>query len=202
MAAANGWTTKSSLSADDRFVTFHSDANNLVGGDINDSTDVFVHDCQNGQTRRVSLASGGSQATIGAYWSAISADGQVVVFQSDSTNLVSDDTNERKDIFVQDWGIQEATPVQADFSASPLSGVDTLTVTFTHHISGEFTTSLWFFGDGETSLQPSPTHTYSTPGVYNVTLFASGPGGTDILTRNAYIVVRGARSRYLPIVIR
>jgi PKD repeat protein len=92
--------------------------------------------------------------------------------------------------------------VQADFSASPLTGMDTLTVSFTNQISGDYTTSLWFFGDGETSLQPSPTHTYTAPGVYNVMLFASGPGGTDTLTRPAYIVVHGAYSHYLPLVIK
>jgi PKD repeat protein len=80
-------------------------------------------------------------------------------------------------------------PVRAGFTASPISGAAPLTVTFTNTSTGSYTTSLWSFGDGITSVLTSPTHTYSLPGVYTTTLTVSGPGGTDTLMRTNYITV-------------
>src|SRR5438093_4861509 len=51
----------SALSADGRFVAFDSAATDLVAGDTNGVSDVFVHDRQTGTTERVSVASGGAQ---------------------------------------------------------------------------------------------------------------------------------------------
>jgi len=81
------------------------------------------------------------------------------------------------------------TPVEAAFTAAPTSGFAPLTVTFTNTSSGDYTTSLWEFGDGLTSTLESPTHTYTTIGTHGVTLTVSGPGGTDTLTRTDYITV-------------
>ena len=90
------------ISADGRWVAFNSDTDNLVTGDTNSATDVFVHDRHTGTTTRVSLASGGTQAN-GASWSrAISANGQWVAFVSDADNLVAGDTNDARDVFVHD----------------------------------------------------------------------------------------------------
>ena len=49
------------ISADGRFVAFYSEATNLVPGDTNGASDVFVRDRQTGTTRRVSVSSGGAQ---------------------------------------------------------------------------------------------------------------------------------------------
>jgi len=38
---------------------------------------------------------------------------------------------------------------------------------------------MWDFGDGSTSTAMNPTYSYTTPGVYRVTLTVTGPGGTD-----------------------
>jgi Tol biopolymer transport system component len=205
----NGLSEHPTISADGRFVAFKSDASNLVSADTNLISDVFVHNRQSGQTRLASLVTNRTQGNGNSDWPAISADGLHLTFESAASNLVSDDTNGFKDIFFQEWGTQEPTNVHADFNASPLYGVNSLTVTFTNHttcggrdVACNVSTNLWFFGDGETSLQLSPTHTYTAPGVYNVTLFASGPGGTDSLTRNAYVVVRGQLSHYIPLVTR
>ncbi len=80
-------------------------------------------------------------------------------------------------------------PARADFVASPSSGVAPVTVTFTNTSTGDYVTSLWNFGDGIISALTNPTHVYSIPGVYTVTLTVSGPGGTDTLTRTNYITV-------------
>src|SRR5205809_5350390 len=90
------------LSADGRFVAFVSFATNLVAGDTNGATDVFVHDRQTDTTERVSVASGGTQSNDASLGSALSADGRFVAFQSDATNLVAGDTNGATDVFVYD----------------------------------------------------------------------------------------------------
>ncbi len=82
------------ISADGRFVSFHSDAENLVDHDMNDSRDVFVHDRLTGTTEIVSILPDGTQGTnTGSATdgdsrnSKISADGRFIVFHSDSTEF-------------------------------------------------------------------------------------------------------------------
>jgi len=77
----------------------------------------------------------------------------------------------------------------ADFSAAPDSGAAPLTVTFSNATAGAVTSYLWDFGDGITSAITNPTHVYTEAGLYTVSLAATGPGGTDVLTRSAYIQV-------------
>ena len=89
------------ISADGRFVAFDSEATNLVPGDTNDASDVFVRDRQTGTTRRVSVSSGGAQGNGASFDPAISADGRFVAFNSDATNLVPGDTNGAADVFVR-----------------------------------------------------------------------------------------------------
>src|SRR5437660_8907258 len=98
----------SALSADGRFVAFDSAATDLVAGDTNGVSDVFVHDRQTGTTERVSVASGGAQGNgssglIGfAFPPALAADGRFIAFVSFATNLVAGDTNAATDVFVPD----------------------------------------------------------------------------------------------------
>ena len=80
-------------------------------------------------------------------------------------------------------------PPTAVFTASPTSGLRPLVVTFTNRSIGDYTASLWNFGDETTSTLQSPTHTYTAAGVYTVSLTVSGPRGTDTLTRTNYITV-------------
>ena len=92
-----------SLSADGRYVAFHSYASNLVAGDTNFAPDVFVHDRQTHTTERVSVGAGGVQAaTFGALQSSISADGNRIAFRSEAATLVPGDTNGTSDVFVRD----------------------------------------------------------------------------------------------------
>jgi len=101
----------SSISADGRYVSFHTDADNLVSGDTNDSDDVFVHDRQTGTITRVSVASDGGQGDHNSWSASISGDGFFVAFVSDATNLVNGDTNSESDIFVHDRQTGETTLV-------------------------------------------------------------------------------------------
>ena len=99
---ANDASDSPSISADGRYVAFHSDATNLVAGDTNGASDIFVRDRQAGTTTRVSVSSAESQGNDDSYNPSISADGRSVAFQSDASNLVANDTNGTSDIFVRD----------------------------------------------------------------------------------------------------
>jgi Tol biopolymer transport system component len=101
-AQANGSSLTPALSSDGRYVVFGSNATNLISGDTNGATDIFVRDRSNGTTERVSLANDGSQSNGDSIDCAISADGRFVAFVSDATNLVPGDTNGASDIFVRD----------------------------------------------------------------------------------------------------
>ena len=108
---ANGYSDVPSISANGRYVAFHSFASNLVSDDTNGVADVFVHDLKTGQTTRVSVASDGTQGNDNADGFSISATGRFVAFQSFATNLVSDDTNFTSDIFVHDRQTGQTTRV-------------------------------------------------------------------------------------------
>ncbi|MBI9050481.1 MAG: sortase [Anaerolineaceae bacterium] len=113
---ASGSSGDSSISADGRYVAFHSAASNLVAGDTNGRTDVFVHDRTTGATTRVSLDSSGGQANAQSESPTISADGRYVVFESDASNLGAVDTNGAADIFVHDRNTGVTTRVSLDSS--------------------------------------------------------------------------------------
>lgn len=87
---------KPSLSEDGRFVVFSSEATNLVSGDTNDVNDVFVRDLVEGTTIRVSVSSLGEQADAPSHSPAISADGRLVAFVSEATNLTPGLTGSRQ----------------------------------------------------------------------------------------------------------
>ncbi len=91
-----------SISANGRKITFHSVTTNLVPGDTNDVRDIFMYDRFLEQTIRVSTASDGAQSNDVSYDAFISPNGRWVVFDSGADNLVPDDTNNNRDIFLVD----------------------------------------------------------------------------------------------------
>ena len=106
-AEANGDSFYVDISSGGRFVSFVSEATNLVANDTNGKSDIFVHDRFTGKTARVSVASDGTQADADSSFTSISSDGRYVAFSSAATNLVADDTNGLADFFVHDR--QDAT---------------------------------------------------------------------------------------------
>ena len=131
----NGESSRSSLSADGRFVAFSSHASNLVPGDSNDALDAFIHDRHTGITERISVGNLGSEGNgqltrVG--YNGISTDGRFVAFISDSSNLVTGDSNGVRDIFVRDResnfvGVDTFTYVATDGTRD--SNLATVTVT-------------------------------------------------------------------------
>lgn len=102
-AAAGNLSEDPVVSANGRFVAFHSFAFNLVPNDFNGRRDVFVRDLQNGTTTLVSVNLSGVETSNGTSENpTISADGRYVVFESDASDLVPNDTNTQRDIFLRD----------------------------------------------------------------------------------------------------
>jgi Tol biopolymer transport system component len=90
------------LSVDDHWVAFSSYATNLVPGDKNDQSDVFVHDLTSDAIVRVSLDASGGDADNDSFGPSLSADGRFVAFWSFADDLVAGDTNFALDVFVHD----------------------------------------------------------------------------------------------------
>src|SRR5207249_1659148 len=121
----NGDGTEVALSADGRFVAFTSAAPDLVAGDTNGATDVFVHDRQTAETRRVGVDSGGTQANGASTGVALSADGRFVAFTSAAPDLVAGDTNGAADVFVHDRQTGTTERVSVDSGGSQANGDST-----------------------------------------------------------------------------
>ena len=111
---ANDSSVNPSISADGRFVAFESNASNIVPGDTNNTSDIFVRDLSTNTTTRVSVDSAGNQANKVSSQPSISANGRFVAFYSDASNLVPGDTNNLADIFVRDLLTNTTTRVSVD----------------------------------------------------------------------------------------
>ncbi|MFT6846135.1 MAG: gliding motility-associated-like protein [Flavobacteriales bacterium] len=83
----------------------------------------------------------------------------------------------------------DPTKPKPAFTQTEEEGCVPLTVYFTNE-SKYANNYRWTFGDGNSSQRENPKHTYTDPGVYTVSLVASGPGGSDVVTKNQLIKVR------------
>ena len=115
-AEADGASAEPDLSADGSVLVFTSRATNLVPGDDNGRSDVFVRDLRTGATAIVSAGRRGAAADGDSSAPAISADGRFVSFSSDAANLVAGDGNARPDVFLRDLytGRTELVSVASD----------------------------------------------------------------------------------------
>lgn len=94
------------------------------------------------------------------------------------------------DVLAPVTGVGATTP-QADFFANIRTGQTPFVVTFTDTSAGTVTNRFWSFGDGSTSnvAASNVTHVYTVAGTNTVRLIASGPAGTNTITKPDYIVV-------------
>jgi Ca2+-binding RTX toxin-like protein len=90
------------ISEDGRYVLFQSNASNLVVGDTNGVTDLFLKDMQTGTLQRISTAADGAESNDSVSDASISADCRYIVFSSWASNLVANDTNNSCDVFIKD----------------------------------------------------------------------------------------------------
>jgi hypothetical protein len=94
-----------SISEGGRFVAFMGQPTNLVPLDAPFRFQIFVHDFATETNRLASQSSSAAEANDHAEGPTISADGRLVVFESEATNLVAGDTNGFMDVFVRDVGL-------------------------------------------------------------------------------------------------
>jgi len=80
--------------------------------------------------------------------------------------------------------------VGAGFTADLTGGPVPLTVNFTDQSTGDITSWSWDFGDGATSTEQNPSHTYTDAGTYTVSLAVTGLCGSDMETKTDFISVR------------
>ena len=109
------------ISANGRYVVFNSEATNLVDAPHTAQTQVYSHNLVTGQTVIVSVSSDGVPGNASSDWQSVSSDGRVVAFASDASDLVPNDTNGERDIFVHELGPPFITVKQID-SGGPKSG--------------------------------------------------------------------------------
>ena len=80
-------------------------------------------------------------------------------------------------------------PLVANFTANTTTGPAPLAVQFNDTSTGNPTAWLWDFGDGATSTEQNPVHTYTAPGNYTVGLTVSNETDSAALSRPGYIAV-------------
>lgn len=128
---SNGDSSNPRISPDGRFVVFQSIADDLVVGDSNTLSDVFLRDMDSQQTLRISEDTGAGNANGASSSPALSGDGRFVVFESTASDLIPTDGNGVSDIFVRDTLFNVTTRVSVG------SGGESNAASFTPDISGD-----------------------------------------------------------------
>jgi hypothetical protein len=117
-AGANGNSFPAAISTDGRYALFESTASDLVPGDTNGVSDIFVRDLVAGTTALVSVSTNGGCGDGASPSATMSPDGRFVVFVSLADNLVPGDTNGIADVFLRDLQAGTTTLVSVGASAS------------------------------------------------------------------------------------
>jgi Tol biopolymer transport system component len=174
---ADSWSNSPSVSADGRWVAFNSAASNLVPGDTNGTTDVFVRDNLTKQVARISVADNGTQGDGHSSFPSISDDGRWVAFASDATNLDAGDTNGQQDIYVHDRDYDNDGLF--DETGAIWTGIVSLTTTGSFPTTG-YSTLPVISGDGhvivyESTATLAPEDTNGQMDVYTTNLSGGFP---------------------------
>jgi len=169
---------------------FTYDAANLVVNDTNGFRDIFIHNRQATTTFRVSVDRAGMPTNDDSFLAAISGNGLVVAFESDADNLVADDLNVARDIFVN---LQRFAPLITSANSATFTvgnaGVFTVLTTGTPvptlSVSGALPAGVSFTDNGNGTATIAGTPATGSGGVYVLTLTASNgvaPDATQVFT--------------------
>jgi Tol biopolymer transport system component len=119
----NGTARFPSISSNGRWVVFESSSSNLVAGDTNGKTDIFLHDRTTMITERISVSSTGAEGNDhSSSTTSVDRSGRYVVFTSMASNLVPGDTNAAADVFIRDRSAGTTTRVSVDSNGAQGNG--------------------------------------------------------------------------------
>ncbi len=90
------------VSHDGNLIAFQSNASNLSEGDDNEAFDIFQHNRLTGETKRITYSYDGGAPNGNSFVRNCSPDGRFIAFYSLASDLVPDDTNDVRDIFLHD----------------------------------------------------------------------------------------------------
>jgi alpha-tubulin suppressor-like RCC1 family protein/Tol biopolymer transport system component len=121
---SDGASSFGSASADGRYLAFSSVATNLVPGDTNGVSDIFVKDRQTGTIVRASVDAGGDQLAVGSFGPSITADGRSVAFVTAADGVVASDADGLADVFVRNLDTATTTRHTDGLDRPPASGGD------------------------------------------------------------------------------
>ena len=143
--SADDTSSQAVFTGDNRQVLFRSLASNLADGDSNNAGDVFIKDLVSGVITNMHAGENGDLANDSLLTADMSADGNVIVFASDASNLVAGDSNEVSDIFIKDLSAATIERISVGFdqqqsdqaSDHPVISADGRTIVF--HSNGALT---------------------------------------------------------------
>ncbi len=118
---ANGESDFFDFSPDGTKIIFDSKATNLVIGDTNSATDLFVKDLTSGAVTRVSTSSSGAQADQSSLHGSFSPDGGRIVFESYASNLVAGHLP-GEDIYLKDLATGAITEISTNAAGESANG--------------------------------------------------------------------------------
>lgn len=172
----NGESIYPAISADGRYITYQSNASNIVPGDANRWSNVFVWDQDARITTPVNVTHDGTHANGQSNNPTISANGRQITYQSDASNLVTGDTNGESDVFLWDQDTRTTTRVSVaadgtqadDYCRDPAISADGRFVTY------------WSLATNLVPLNPE----YGVPP--NIFLWDMDSGTTTLVNRNYF----------------
>lgn len=167
-----------SLSGDGRYVLFSSAATNMVAGDTNSLSDLFLHDRLSSQTRLVSTNASAALANGSTTSGTLNISGQYATYTSSASNLIVGDTNGYADIFVTTIDMPNCSVISPN---SGIVGTNNLSVSITG--GGYYPTPTIIFGSGVTVN--SVTYSSGTQLTADVSIAAEATlGSRDITITN------------------
>ncbi len=120
--AANGSSIWPRISGNGRHVVFASSASNLVANDNAGFQDIFRWDRVSGSLVRISVAGAGGDANASSHDPSISADGELIAFSTQASNIDGDDTNGLSDIYLWDANTGECDRISRDAAGNDPNG--------------------------------------------------------------------------------
>ncbi len=132
---ANGPASRAQISGDGNWVAFQSDATNLVAGDTNAVTDIYVRNLNSNQVIRASVTQSNTEPNGACIEPSISYDGRFVAFTCFASNMLFNDFNGVADVFVRD--LVFGTTQAASFSTTGQGGAVGNGQSDTAQISGD-----------------------------------------------------------------